>query len=84
MRITASGDRLISTESAILIGNHRTRTDWNFICSLQPQNVIRFKGVSKQVIQHIPFFGTIQTNLKLLEQNTEKKQISNDIFTFVK
>lgn len=71
--MVASGDRLISTESAILICNHRTRTDWNFIAGLQPQNgpnICRaFKCVTKREGQHVPFFGTIQTNSKLLGQN---------------
>ncbi|KAJ8672678.1 hypothetical protein QAD02_003938 [Eretmocerus hayati] len=68
IKIVTSGDRFLPNESAILIMNHRTRTDGLFLIKAMYQAVAprvtsqRLKFIIKATVRHIPFAGwLIQT-----------------------
>ncbi|XP_053992268.1 lysocardiolipin acyltransferase 1-like isoform X1 [Hylaeus volcanicus] len=60
VKILVSGDHISPTESAILVMNHRTRVDWNFLWAAMYQACLpsiathRLKFVLKDPIRHIP------------------------------
>ncbi|XP_032691038.1 lysocardiolipin acyltransferase 1-like isoform X1 [Odontomachus brunneus] len=65
VKIYVSGDHISPHESAVLVMNHRTRVDWNFLWAAMYQacmpNVAchRLKFVLKDPIRHIPGPGWI-------------------------
>ncbi|XP_076635235.1 lysocardiolipin acyltransferase 1 isoform X2 [Colletes latitarsis] len=65
VQILVSGDHISPTESAILVMNHRTRVDWNFLWAAMYQACLpsiathRLKFVLKDPIRHIPGPGWI-------------------------
>lgn len=60
VKIYVSGDHISPHESAVLVMNHRTRVDWNFLWAAMYQacmpNVAchRLKFILKDPIRHIP------------------------------
>lgn len=65
VKIYVSGDRISPHESAVLVMNHRTRVDWNFLWAAMYQacmpNVAchKLKFILKDPIRHIPGPGWI-------------------------
>ncbi|XP_076281950.1 lysocardiolipin acyltransferase 1 [Lasioglossum baleicum] len=65
VKILVSGDHISPDESAILVMNHRTRVDWNFLWAAMYQACLpsiashRLKFVLKDPIRHIPGPGWI-------------------------
>lgn len=65
MKIFVSGDHISPNESAVLVMNHRTRVDWNFLWAAMYQACLpsvathRLKFVLKDPIRHIPGPGKI-------------------------
>ncbi|XP_017878184.1 lysocardiolipin acyltransferase 1-like isoform X2 [Ceratina calcarata] len=65
VKIVVSGDHILPDESAILVMNHRTRVDWNFLWAAMYQACLpsiaahRLKFVLKDAIRHIPGPGWI-------------------------
>ncbi|GJQ78024.1 hypothetical protein Trydic_g2372 [Trypoxylus dichotomus] len=64
--IEATGDAILADETSILVMNHRTRTDWNFLWPAiyhTTQGINRFKYpmkfVLKDTIKHIPGPGWV-------------------------
>ncbi|XP_066592498.1 lysocardiolipin acyltransferase 1-like isoform X2 [Prorops nasuta] len=69
IKIAVSGDHIHPNESAVLIMNHRTRVDWNFLWAAMYQACLpsigqhKLKFVLKDPIKHIPGPGwTMQIN----------------------
>lgn len=60
VKVVVSGDHILPDDSAILVMNHRTRVDWNFLWGAMYQacmpNVAahKLKFVLKDPIRHIP------------------------------
>lgn len=60
VKILVSGDHISPYESAILVMNHRTRVDWNFLWAAMYQACLpsvathRLKFILKDPIRHIP------------------------------
>lgn len=65
VRIKVSGDHISPNDSAILVMNHRTRVDWNFLWAAMFQacwpNIVahKLKFILKDPIRHIPGPGWI-------------------------
>ncbi|XP_034936573.1 lysocardiolipin acyltransferase 1-like [Chelonus insularis] len=65
VKIIISGDHICPNESAILIMNHRTRVDWNFLWAAMYQACMpyiathKLKFILKDPIRHIPGPGWI-------------------------
>ncbi|XP_076665329.1 lysocardiolipin acyltransferase 1 [Andrena cerasifolii] len=65
VKILVSGDHISPYESAILVMNHRTRVDWNFLWAAMYQACLpsvathRLKFILKDPIRHIPGPGWI-------------------------
>ncbi|XP_068082622.1 lysocardiolipin acyltransferase 1-like [Anabrus simplex] len=63
IRVVVTGDAVLAQEQSLLIMNHRTRTDWNFLWAAmfhasQPM-AHRLKFVLKDPIRHIPGPGWV-------------------------
>lgn len=63
--VQVTGDAIQAGETSLIVMNHRTRTDWNFLWPAAYHSTIgpgRFKHstkfVLKDVIRHIPGPGT--------------------------
>lgn len=67
IRIVVSGDPILPQERSLLIMNHRTRTDWNFLWSAMfhacEPPAHRMKFVLKAPIRHIPGPGNLISHL---------------------
>lgn len=66
-QIVVSGDRISSRECSLLVMNHRTRLDWNFLWGLmfyaaEPPSH-RLKFVLKAPIRHTPGPGKLMSNV---------------------
>lgn len=65
MKIVVSGDHISPDDSAILVMNHRTRVDWNFLWGAMYQACLphvaahKLKFILKDPIRHIPGPGWI-------------------------
>ncbi|XP_043495445.1 lysocardiolipin acyltransferase 1-like [Polistes fuscatus] len=65
VKIFVSGDHISPNESAVLVMNHRTRVDWNFLWAAMYQACMpdiachRLKFILKDPIRHIPGPGWI-------------------------
>ncbi|XP_012273608.1 lysocardiolipin acyltransferase 1 [Orussus abietinus] len=65
VKVVVSGDHILPQESAILVMNHRTRVDWNFLWAAMYQaclpNVVahKLKFILKDPIRHVPGPGWI-------------------------
>lgn len=65
VKIFVSGDHISPYESAVLVMNHRTRVDWNFLWAAMYQAYLpnvamhRLKFILKDPIRHIPGPGWI-------------------------
>lgn len=64
-KIHITGDRIDARETSIIITNHRTRVDWNYMWAAmyyasQPQ-VHRLKIALKAPLRHMPSLGNITT-----------------------
>ncbi|XP_043278284.1 lysocardiolipin acyltransferase 1-like [Venturia canescens] len=65
VKVIVSGDHISPDESAILVMNHRTRVDWNFLWAAMYQACMpsiaahRLKFILKDPIRHIPGPGWI-------------------------
>ncbi|XP_011310828.1 lysocardiolipin acyltransferase 1 [Fopius arisanus] len=65
VRVIVSGDHISPDESAILVMNHRTRVDWNFLWAAMYQACMpniaahKLKFILKDPIRHIPGPGWI-------------------------
>lgn len=64
MKVVVSGDHILPDDSSIMIMNHRTRVDWNFLWGAMYQSCMprvaahKLKFVLKDPIRHIPGPGT--------------------------
>lgn len=60
IKIVVSGDHISPDDSAILVMNHRTRVDWNFLWGAMYQACLpriaahKLKFILKDPIRHIP------------------------------
>jgi lysocardiolipin and lysophospholipid acyltransferase len=60
VKIYVSGDHISPYESAVLVMNHRTRVDWNFLWAAMYQACMpsiachKLKFILKDPIRHIP------------------------------
>ncbi|KAH0539787.1 lysocardiolipin acyltransferase 1-like [Cotesia glomerata] len=65
VKVIISGDHVLPNESAILVMNHRTRVDWNFLWAAMYQACMpniaahKLKFILKDPIRHIPGPGWI-------------------------
>ncbi|XP_001603121.2 lysocardiolipin acyltransferase 1 [Nasonia vitripennis] len=65
MKVVVSGDHILPNDSAILVMNHRTRVDWNFLWGAMYQACMpniaahKLKFILKEPIRHIPGPGWI-------------------------
>lgn len=63
IKVVISGDYLVLEESGIMMMNHRTATDWNFLYGALYQASMphvakqKFKYVMKSFLQHFPGLG---------------------------
>lgn len=73
VRTYVTGDTMRSDESAIILCNHRTRVDWNFVwCALLHANhpsTHNSKLILKDQIKTIPAVGKFGTILRYLYNN---------------
>lgn len=94
-KIHVSGDEINGEETSILIVNHRTRVDWNFLWALMYYASIprchKMKIALKAELRHMPSLGKYFTvTFKLLKKIVIMKKIlimkkgSNDIVTLPK
>lgn len=87
-KVTVYGDPIRSNETSILIMNHRTRTDWNFLwpClyyATEGKNRYRYstKFIMKDAIRHVPGSGwSMQLSLCLYI----KRNWTSDKYSFAK
>lgn len=65
VKIYVSGDHISPDESAVLVMNHRTRVDWNFLWAAMYQACMpkvgchKLKFILKDPIRHIPGPGNV-------------------------
>lgn len=61
-KIVVTGDRVQATECSLIVMNHRTRLDWNFLWAAMhyaaEPSIHRTKFVLKAPIRHAPGPGT--------------------------
>lgn len=95
--VQVSGDPIYAGETSVLVMNHRTRTDWNFLWPAVYHCIVgngRFKHplkfVLKDVIRHIPGPGWVMQLACFLyikrSWDTDKKKLENlvDYFSQLK
>lgn len=84
VKIVVSGDHVIHDDSAILMMNHRTRTDWNFVWAAMYQacmpNVAahRLKMILKDPVRHVPGPGTFSFYSFILILHLENDIVESD------
>lgn len=69
VKIYVSGDHISPHESAVLVMNHRTRVDWNFLWAAMYQACLpsvgchKLKFILKDPIRHIPGPGNVPNSI---------------------
>lgn len=88
VKIYVSGDHISPHESAVLVMNHRTRVDWNFLWAAMYQacmpNVAshKLKFVLKDPIRHIPGPGNVLFFFFLSHEAVHEASIFKAAFIF--